>query len=126
VHFRKNQFLQDTPKHEHFNLKCWYFLIIYEDNGSTRFTTNLYLKSIMFNNVYIAISHFDPSNGLRTTMKCPYLIFRHKPRSGNENKCVITNVHCIPTLEELSKYCDVEGESAFLTCLRFLRKLRSK
>jgi hypothetical protein len=59
-------------------------------------------------------------------MKCPYLIFRHKPRSGNEYKCVITSVHCIPTLEELSKYCGVEGESAFLTCPRFLQKLRSK
>jgi hypothetical protein len=32
----------------------------------------------------------------------------------------------IPTSEEILKYCDVKGESAFLTCPRFLKKLRYK
>jgi len=32
----------------------------------------------------------------------------------------------VPTFEEISKYCNVEGESAFLTCPRFLQKLRYK
>lgn len=32
----------------------------------------------------------------------------------------------MPTLEEISKYCNVEGESEFLTCPRFLQRLRNK
>ena len=59
-------------------------------------------------------------------MKCPYLTYTHKPRSETKYKCVVMHVHCVPTFEEISKYCDVEGESAFLTCPRFLQKLRNK
>ena len=59
-------------------------------------------------------------------MKCPYLTYTHKLESVSKYKCVIMYVHCISTLEEISKYCNVEGESAFLTCPRFLQKLRSK
>lgn len=39
---------------------------------------------------------------------------------------MIMRDHYMPTLEEISTYCDVEGESAFLTCPRFLQRLRNK
>jgi len=39
---------------------------------------------------------------------------------------MVMHEHYIPTEEEISKYCNVEGENAFLTCPRFLRKLRSE
>ena len=82
----------------------------------------MYVQQCVYHNEFNLIHWLN--RGLQT--KCPYLISRHKPRSDNKYKCVITHVHCILTLDELSKYCDVEGESAFLTCPRFLQKLRSK
>jgi len=39
---------------------------------------------------------------------------------------MIMNDNHMPTNEEISKYCNVEGESAFLTCPRFLKRLRYK
>jgi len=58
-------------------------------------------------------------------MKCPYLLYTHKPKSETKYKCIIGDVYTL-SHEEISKYCNVEGESAYLTCPRFLQKLRSK
>jgi hypothetical protein len=59
-------------------------------------------------------------------MRCPYSIYTHKIKSEYKYKCMVKRDYYITTSEEILKYCDVKGQSAFLTCPRFLKRLRSK
>jgi hypothetical protein len=57
--------------------------------------------------------------------KCLYRIYTHKPKDKNKYKYIVTHDHYVPTSEEIQKYCNVKGESAFFTCPWFGRGFES-